>query len=69
LQEVKTMGVKVALTIEQVAETLTGMNRDELKSLELLLDKKTTGKILKRRKEARAGKTVAIQDLKSLKNL
>jgi hypothetical protein len=63
------MSVKVSLTIEQVAKTLTGMNRDELKKLELLLDKKTTGKILKRRKEARAGKTVSIHDMKSLKNL
>ena len=63
------MGVKVALTIEQVAETLTSMNRDELKTLELLLDKKTTGKILKQRKEARAGKTVSINDMKSLKTL
>jgi hypothetical protein len=45
------------------------MNRDELKTLELLLDKKTTGRILKRRKEARAGKTVSIHDMKSLKNL
>ena len=63
------MGVKVALTIEQVAETLTNMNRDELENLELLLDKKTTSRILKRRKEARAGKTISIHDMKSLKNL
>ena len=49
------MGVKVALTIEQVAKTLTNMNRDELENLVLLLDKKTTSRILKRRKEARAG--------------
>jgi hypothetical protein len=63
------MAVKVQLTIEQIADTLLHMKKDELESLELLLDKKTVAEITKRRQEARAGKAIALRNMKSLQNL
>ena len=63
------MAVKVQLTIEQIADTLLHMKKDELESLELLLDKKTVSEIAKRREEARAGKTITLRNMKSLQNL
>ena len=63
------MAVKVQLTIEQIADTLLHMKKDEIESLELLLDKKTVTEITKRRQEAKAGKTIALRNMKSLQNL
>jgi predicted transcriptional regulator len=63
------MSVKVELTIEQIAETLRHMKKAELETLEILLDKKIEREILKRQKEARAGKTVPMSKMKSFKNL
>jgi hypothetical protein len=63
------MPVKVELTVEQIADILQHMKKDELETLEMLLDKKTTEEILRRRSEARAGKTVGMHEMKSFKNL
>jgi len=63
------MAVKVQLTIEQIADTMLHMKKDELESIELLLDKKTVSEITKRREELRAGKTIALRNMKSLRNL
>lgn len=63
------MPVKVELTIEQIAETLKHMKKTELETLEILLDAKTEKEILKRRKEARAGKTIPMSKIQSFKNL
>ncbi len=63
------MSIKVDITIEQIAETLKRMKKDELETLEILLDTKTEKEILKRQKEARAGKTIPMSEMKSFKNL
>lgn len=63
------MAVKVQLTIEQIADTLLHMKKEELESLELLLDKKAVAEIAKRRQEACSGKTISLGDMKSLRNL
>jgi predicted transcriptional regulator len=63
------MPVKVELTIEQIAETLRHMKKAELETLEILLDAKTEKKILKRQREARAGKTIPMSKMSSFKNL
>ncbi|MBI4691244.1 MAG: hypothetical protein HY754_13420 [Nitrospirae bacterium] len=63
------MPVKVELTIEQIAETLRHMKRSEIETLEILLDSKTEKEILKRRKEARAGKAVPMSKIKSFQNI
>lgn len=63
------MPVKVELTIEQIADTLKHLKKSDIESLELMLDVKTQKEILKRRKEARAGKTIPISKVSSFKNL
>lgn len=63
------MAVKVQLTIEQIADTLLHMKKEELESLELLLDKKSAAEIARRRQETRSGKTISLGDMKSLRNL
>ncbi len=63
------MPVKVELTIEQIAETLRHMKKTEIETLEILLDARTEKEILKRRKEARAGKTIPISKIKSFQNI
>jgi len=57
------------LTIEQIAETLRHMKKTEIETLEILLDARTEKEILKRRKEARAGKTIPISKIKSFQNI
>jgi hypothetical protein len=59
------MTIKVELSIEQVADILKNMRKDELETLELLLDSDTEREILQRRKEARSGDTIPIDKLKS----
>lgn len=63
------MPIKVDLTIEQIAETLKHMEKAELETLEILLDTKIEKEILKRQKEARAGKTIPMSKMKSFKNI
>lgn len=63
------MPVKVEVTIEQIAATLRHMKKAELETLEILLDTKTEKEILKRQKEARAGKTIPVSAMKSFANL
>jgi len=45
------------------------MKKSEIETLEILLDAGTEKEILRRRKEARAGKTVPMSKLKSFKDL
>ena len=63
------MAVKVELTVEQIAETLRHMKKSDIETLEILLDTETEKEILKRQKEARAGKTVPMSRLKSFEDL
>lgn len=63
------MPVRVELTIEQIADTLKHLKKSDIESLELMLDVKTEKEILKRKKEARAGKTIPMNKMSSFKNL
>ena len=63
------MPVKVELTIEQLADTLRHLKKSDIETLELMLDEKTEKEILKRRKEARAGKRVSIGGMSAFKNV
>jgi septation ring formation regulator EzrA len=63
------MSVKIELSIEQVAQALKTMKKDELETLEILVDPKTEKEIIKRREEARSGKTVPMEQIKSFRNI
>jgi hypothetical protein len=63
------MPVKVELTLEQIADAIKHLKKDEVEALELMLSLGTRKEILKRRKEARAGKTVGIEKLRSFKGV
>lgn len=45
------------------------MKKDELETLEILVDPKTEKEIIKRRVEARSGKTVPMEQIKSFRNI
>ena len=63
------MPVKVELTIEQLAATLKHLKKSDIETLELMLSEKTEKEILKRRKEARAGKRVSIDGMSAFKDI
>ena len=63
------MAVKVEITLEQIAQALKHLKKDEMETLEMMLSPATEKEILKRRKEARAGKTIAMENIRSFKNL
>ncbi|MBI5694187.1 MAG: hypothetical protein HZC51_00395 [Nitrospirae bacterium] len=63
------MGVKVELSLEQIADALRHLKRDEVETLELLVSADTEKELLKRRKEARAGNTLLIDKMSAFKGL
>jgi len=63
------MSVKVELSLEQIADVLKHLKEAEIKTLESLLAADVEKEVLKRRKEARAGKTVSIDKMQAFKGL
>ena len=60
------MGVKIELTIDQLAEVLKQLGPDELVDLEMLLDK---SELEKRSEEVKSGNYVTMEELESLRDV
>ena len=59
-------GITVELTLEALAEGLRKLSKKELEELEMLL---VLDELKKRSKEAKRGKYLRLNDLKSLRNV
>lgn len=63
------MGVKIELSLEQIADALRHLKKDEVETLELLVSADTEKELLKRRKEARVGNTLPIEKMRAFKGI
>ncbi len=60
------MGVRIDLSIDQLAEVLKQLGPDELADLEILLDK---SELEKRSEEVKSGDYVTMEELESLRDV
>jgi hypothetical protein len=60
------MGVRIDLSIDQLAEILKQLGPDELADLEILLDK---SELEKRSEEVKSGDYVTMEELESLRDV
>jgi len=63
------VAVRVELTLEQLAGALRNLKKQDIDSLELILDADTTKEILKRRKDAQAGKTLPLNRMTAFQDI